>query len=172
LGCNRSQGTETGASLRANHLREIAEVFSSTNQFFVNRRIYREDEWKRRKLDGLSHLIRGALRANDFVELRVVSEQALELAEILGPEARLVSVSEVADGKGFTASVTLPREQVPFALPAVIGAGASDAWVSPMSIYYSHEADRSSRAQAEARNTSPSLPLTPVEPLTPSEPVV
>lgn len=156
------EGTETGASLRANHLREIAEVFSSTNQFFVNRRIYREDDWKRRKLDGLSHLIRGALRANDFVELRVVSEQALELTEILGPQARLVAVSEVADGKGFTASVTLPREQVPYALPAVIGAGASDAWVSPMSIYYSHDADRSSRAAAEARNTSPSLPLTPV----------
>jgi ATP phosphoribosyltransferase len=155
------EGTETGASLRANHLREIAEVFTSTNQFFVNRRIYREDDWKRRKLDGLSHLIRGALRANDFVELRVISEQALELTDILGPEAQLVAVSEVANGKGFTASVTLPREKVPYALPAVIAAGASDAWVSPMSIYYSHEADRSSRAAAEARNTSPGLPLTP-----------
>lgn len=156
------EGTETGASLRANHLREIAEVFTSTNQFFVNRRIYREDDWKRQKLDGISHLIRGALRANDFVELRVVSEQVLELSAILGPEARLVAVSQVADGTGFTASVTLPRENVPSALPAVIAAGASDAWVSPMSIYYSHEADRSSRAAAEARNTSPGLPLTPV----------
>jgi ATP phosphoribosyltransferase len=156
------EGVETGASLRANHLREIAEVFSSTNQFFVNRRIYREDEGKRRKLDAISHLIRGALRANDFVELRVVSQTALELTEILGPDARLVAVSEVADGKGFTASVTLPRERVPYALPAVIGAGATDAWVSPMSIYYSHEADRSSRAAAEARNHSPGLPLSPV----------
>jgi ATP phosphoribosyltransferase len=153
------EGTETGASLRANHLREIAEVFSSTNQFFVNRRIYRENDWKRSKLDGLSHLIRGALRANDFVELRVVSEQALELTEILGPEARLVEVSEVVNGKGFTASVTLPREHVPYALPAVIAAGASDAWVSPMSIYYSQDADRTSRAAAEARNTRPGLPL-------------
>jgi hypothetical protein len=93
----------------------------------------------------------------------VVSEQALELTEILGPQARLVAVSEVADGKGFTASVTLPRENVPYALPAVIAAGASDAWVSPMSIYYSQDADRTSRAAAEARNSSPGLPLSPAE---------
>jgi ATP phosphoribosyltransferase len=155
------EGTETGASLRANHLREIADVFSSTNQFFVNRRIYREDEWKRGKLDAVSHLIRGALRANDFVELRVVSEQALELSAILGPDARLVAVSEVADGKGFTASVTLPRASVPYALPAVIAAGATDAWVSPMSIYYSDTDDENVRARTEARNVSLSLPLAP-----------
>jgi ATP phosphoribosyltransferase len=144
------EGTETGASLRANHLREIAEVFTSTNQFFVNRKIYREDSWKQQKLDAISHLIQGALRANDFVELRVVSEQVLELSQILGPDARLVAVSEVAAGKGFTATVTLPRASVPYALPAVIAAGATDAWVTPMAIYYSYEADRSLRAEAEA----------------------
>jgi ATP phosphoribosyltransferase len=154
------EGTETGASLRANHLREIAEVFSSTNQFFVNRRIYREDDWKRRKLDALSHLIRGALRANDFVELRVVSDHALELTEILGPDARVVAVSGPGQGEGFTATVTLPRERVPYALPAVIAAGASDAWVTSMSIYYSAAADTSLRAATEARNARPGLPLT------------
>jgi ATP phosphoribosyltransferase len=160
------EGTETGASLRANHLREIAEVFTSTNQFFVNRRIYREDSWKRDKLDAVSHLIRGALRANDFVELRVISEQALELAEILGVDAQLVAVSEVAGGKGFSATVTLPRTRVPYALPAVVAAGASDAWVTAMSIYYSQDADSSLRAETEARNARLSLPLAPVDPFT------
>jgi ATP phosphoribosyltransferase len=162
------EGTETGASLRANHLREIAEVFTSTNQFFVNRRIYREDDWKRQKLDAVSHLIRGALRANDFVELRVVCEQALPLAEILGLDARLVAVAEAGDGRGFTATVTLPRASVPQALPAVIAAGATDAWVTAMSIYYSHEADSSLRAETEARNASAGLPLaSPVPAVTP-----
>lgn len=158
------EGSETGASLRANHLREVAEVFSSTNQFFVNRRIYREDDWKRQKLDALSSLIRGALRANDFVELRVVSEKEIDIPGLLGPQARLVAVAGAADGRGITSTVTLPREQVPQALPAVIAAGASDAWVSPMSIYYSHEADGISRAAAEAHNHSQGLPLAPVVP--------
>lgn len=157
------EGTETGNSLRANHLREVAEVFSSTNQFFVSRRIYRDDEWKRSKLDAISHLIRGALRANDVVELRVVADQELALEQILGPDARVVA-SQVSAGTGFTASVTLPRGSVPYALPAVIAAGATDAWVTPMSIYYSHEADATSKAAAEARNASASLPLAPLAP--------
>ena len=155
------EGTETGSSLRANHLREIAEVFTSINQFFVNRRIYRQDDWKREKLDGLSHLIRGALRANDYVELRVVTPHKLDFERILGSEARLVTSAELADGAGYTAVVTLPRADVPAALPAVISAGASDAWVSPMSIYYSDTHDETLRARTEARNGSPSLPLAP-----------
>ncbi|GAA3618063.1 ATP phosphoribosyltransferase [Kineosporia mesophila] len=158
------EGVETGNSLRANHLREVAEVFSSTNQFFVSRKIYRDDEWKRNKLDAVSHLIRGALRANDVVELRVVADKPLSLEEILGPDARVVSASDAVNGQGFTATVTLPRASVPYALPAVIAAGATDAWVSPMSIYYSHEADATSKAAAEARNASASLPLAPVAP--------
>jgi ATP phosphoribosyltransferase len=160
------EGTETGNSLRANHLREVAEVFSSTNQFFVSRKIYRDDEWKRSKLDAISHLIRGALRANDVVELRVVAEKPLPLAEILGPDARVVAASEAVGGQGYTATVTLSRVSVPYALPAVIAAGATDAWVSPMSIYYSHEADATSKAAAEARNASASLPLAPLAPAT------
>jgi ATP phosphoribosyltransferase len=158
------EGTETGASLRANHLREVAEVFSSTNQFFVNRRVYREDDWKRRKLDAICHLIRGALRANDFVELRVVAPHKLPFEQILGPQARVVAAAELAEGAGFTATVTLPRAFVPQALPAVIAAGASDAWVSPMSIYYSGTDDATLRELAEMRNVSPSLPLAPVNP--------
>ena len=156
------EGTETGASLRANHLREIAEVFTSINQFFVNRRIYRENDWKRQKLDGISHLIRGALRANDYVEMRVVTPQKLDYEQILGPGARLMTSTELADGAGFTAIITLPRTYVPQALPAVISAGASDAWVSPMSIYYSNADDEDLRARAEARNGRLSLPLAPL----------
>jgi ATP phosphoribosyltransferase len=155
------EGTETGTSLRANHLREIAEVFTSMNQFFVNRRIYREDDWKRQKLDGICHLLRGALRANHYVELRVVTPHKLDYGRILGPEARLVTSSELAEGAGFTATVTLPRAYVPSALPAVISAGASDAWVSPMAIYYSDTDDEDMRARTEARNGPLSLPLAP-----------
>lgn len=133
------EGTETGASLRANHLREIAEVFRSTNQFFVNRKIYIENAWKRRKLDGIAHLLRGALKANDFVELRIIADKSLELGQILGENARTVMISESTESTPFMATVTLPKSEVLRAMPAVISAGATDAWVSPMTIYYGGE---------------------------------
>ncbi|MGH3912369.1 MAG: ATP phosphoribosyltransferase [Pseudonocardiaceae bacterium] len=131
--------TETGASLRANHLREVAEIFRSTNQFFVNRKIYSEDPWKRRKLDGMTHLILGALKANDFVELRIIASKSLELGEILGDGVRTVTISEPTGGTPFIATVTLPKSEISRAMPAVISAGATDAWVSPMAIYYGSE---------------------------------
>lgn len=130
------EATETGSSLKANRLREVSEVFRSTNQFFANRRIYQENPWKRKKLDGLTHLIRGALRAHDFVELRVIAPKGIELASILGPSARIVMETEPSDSIGFSATVAIPKSHVSQVLPEVIAAGASDAWVSPMAVYY------------------------------------
>jgi ATP phosphoribosyltransferase len=154
------EGTETGSSLRANHLREVAEVIRSTNQFFVNRRVYREDGWKRQKLDGIAHLLRGALRAIDFVEMRVVAKKPLDLTAVLsGDDVKVVATMEPLEGRSYTAIVTLPRHKVPHALPAVIAAGASDAWVSAMSIYYSDEADRTLREQADSQNRDEHVPL-------------
>jgi ATP phosphoribosyltransferase len=137
--------TETGASLHANHLREVVEIFTSTNQFFVNRRIYAENAWKLRKLDAIAHLIRGALKASEFVELRVVADRRLDLKHILGDQARTVLMSESRAGAPFAAMVTLPKSEVPKALPAVISAGATDVWVSPMTIYYGAEEASSMR---------------------------
>ncbi|MFE7797983.1 ATP phosphoribosyltransferase [Nocardia sp. NPDC057440] len=133
------EGTETGASLRANHLREVAEIFSSTNQFFMNRKVYRENQWKREKLEGIAHLVRGALKANEFVEMRIIATRPLLLDGILGDSGRMITSSLPTAGMPFMALVTLPKAEVPRALPAVIAAGATDAWVTPMTIYYDTE---------------------------------
>ncbi|MEV0357672.1 ATP phosphoribosyltransferase [Nocardia sp. NPDC050697] len=135
------EGTETGASLRANHLREIAEVFRSSNQFFVNRRVYKDDEWKRAKLDGLTHLLRSALKAHDYVELHILARKRLDLAAIAGDQGRISHMGGPVDGGMFSTSLTIRKDQVPRVMPAVIAAGASDVWVAPMSIYYSEGAD-------------------------------
>jgi ATP phosphoribosyltransferase len=137
------EGTETGASLRANRLREIAEVFKSSNQFFVNRRVYKQDEWKRAKLDGLAHLLRSALKAHDYVELHVLARKHLDLAPILGDQSRIAHSSGPVDGSMFTATLTVRKDEVPRVMPAAIAAGASDVWVAPMSIYYSDGSDPS-----------------------------
>ena len=131
------EGTETGASLKANGLRTIAEVFKSTSQFFANREAYRADTWKRNKIDGIVHLLTGALRANELVQLTVVAARRLDLSKVLDEDARVITANGPTKSTPFHAIVTLARTSVPKALPAVIAAGASDAWVSPLSIYYS-----------------------------------
>jgi ATP phosphoribosyltransferase len=136
------EGTETGTSLRANGLRVIAEVFRSTSQFFANREAYRHDPFKRDKLDAVTHLIKGALRANELVQLTVVADRHLDLAGILGPDSRIVTITEATAGGRFHALVTIDKAFIPRALPAVISAGATDAWISPLNVFYSDAAER------------------------------
>ena len=51
--------TETGSSLRANHLRIVDEILQSTTRFIVNKTAY-ADPWKKEKIDDL--VLMGALR--------------------------------------------------------------------------------------------------------------
>ncbi|MBN2370269.1 MAG: ATP phosphoribosyltransferase [Vicinamibacteria bacterium] len=62
--------TETGSSLRANRLREIATVLEVRNLFIANRDAW-EDPWKRNKLENLALLLSGALSAADKVGLKM-----------------------------------------------------------------------------------------------------
>jgi ATP phosphoribosyltransferase len=131
------EATETGSSLLANGLRPIADVFRSTTQFFANTSSYHANSWKREKLDGLAHLLAGALRADDMVQLTVVSDGDLGLTDILPPDARVVVADKSGDGSTFRAVVTLSKVSVPHAIPAVISRGATHAWVSALDVYYS-----------------------------------
>jgi ATP phosphoribosyltransferase len=129
------EATETGSSLRANGLRIIETVTTSTTQFFANKRAYRTDPWKAAKIDGLAHLLSGALRADEVVQLTVVAEKALDLAELVPAGARVIEIAGGGD-QAFHATVVLRKRDVPAALPALITAGASSAWVSTVDIFH------------------------------------
>src|SRR5439155_2976461 len=60
--------TETGGSLRANNLRIIAELMQSTTRFIANESAY-ADPWKRKKMDDLVLMLRGAMAAEGTVGL-------------------------------------------------------------------------------------------------------
>jgi ATP phosphoribosyltransferase len=131
------EATETGSSLLANGLRPIADVFRSTTQFFANTAGYHGNPWKRKKLDGLAHLLTGALRADEMVQLTVVADSDLGLTDILPPDAHVVVADKAGDGSTFRAVVTLSKVSIPHAIPAVISSGATHAWVSALDVYYS-----------------------------------
>jgi len=149
------EATETGSSLRANGLRIIGEVFVSNTQLFANRYVYRTDPWKRDKLDGLSHLLVGALRADSLVQLTVVGDRELALSDILPADARIVTATGPTQQSPFHAVITLPKASVPQALPAVIAQGATDAWVSSLDIHYAKVPDQPAAVAENTRSVGP-----------------
>jgi len=62
--------TETGTTIRAHGLRIIAEMMQTSTQLIANKQAMR-DEWKRAKIDQMSTLLQGALRAERLVGLKM-----------------------------------------------------------------------------------------------------
>jgi ATP phosphoribosyltransferase len=62
--------TETGSSLRANKLRIVDTLLTSTPRLIANRAAWR-DPWKRAKIETLALLLRGALEAESKVGLKM-----------------------------------------------------------------------------------------------------
>jgi ATP phosphoribosyltransferase len=60
--------TETGSSLRANNLRIVCDILQSTTRFIANEAAA-ADPWKRRKMDDLVLMLRGAMAAEGKVGL-------------------------------------------------------------------------------------------------------
>src|SRR6195256_4456161 len=62
--------TETGSSLRANKLRIVEELMTSSTRFISNLNAW-EDGWKREKMENLAMLLQGALAAEGMVGLKM-----------------------------------------------------------------------------------------------------
>jgi ATP phosphoribosyltransferase len=73
--------TETGSSLRANNLRIVDTLLTSTPRLIVNHDSWK-DSWKRKKIETLALLLRGALEAEAKVGLKMNIEQS-RLANLL-----------------------------------------------------------------------------------------
>ncbi|MBM3245151.1 MAG: ATP phosphoribosyltransferase [Candidatus Omnitrophica bacterium] len=67
--------TETGRSLKANKLVEIATLCESTTQFIANKSAYK-DSWKKDKMEEIAVLLRGAIAAEAKVGLKMNIKKA------------------------------------------------------------------------------------------------
>lgn len=66
--------TETGSSLRAHKLREVTTLCESTTQFITNKTAL-SDPWKRKKMEQIALLLKGAIAANNMVGLKMNIEE-------------------------------------------------------------------------------------------------
>lgn len=103
--------TETGRSLKANKLQEIATICESTTQFIANINAYK-DNWKRNKIDQIAVLLKGAIVAEEKVGLKMnVRKQDLKKVIALLPALKKPTISRLS-GEGWFAVETVIDEKV------------------------------------------------------------
>jgi ATP phosphoribosyltransferase len=116
--------TETGSSLRAHQLRIVETILASTPRLIVNHKAWR-DSWKRKKVENLAMLLRGALEAEAKVGLKMNVRQK-NLPKLLQslPALRNPTISTLSQA-GWVAVETIIDEHVVRALiPQLKAAGA------------------------------------------------
>lgn len=116
--------TETGSSLRAHNLKEIATICVSTTQFIANKVSYR-DVWRRRKMEQIVLLLRGAIEAEGKVGLKmnVRSEDLCGLLKIL-PALQKPTISGLSDGGWVAVETVIEEHLVRKIIPELKEAGA------------------------------------------------
>lgn len=117
--------TETGTSLRANKLRIVEELLTSTTRLIANRDSWR-DPWKREKLENIAILLQGAIKAESFVGLMVnVEEQNLQAVLDLLPSLQKPTISRLSDDSWFDVMVVLEEKEVRDLIPRLKRSGAT-----------------------------------------------
>ena len=116
--------TETGTSLKANDLRIIDTVCKSTTQFIANTRAWK-NPWKRKKINGLILLLKGAILAEDKVGLKMnVSEKNLKKILNILPAMKKPTVAPLSQENWYDVDTIISEETVKELIPKLKKAGA------------------------------------------------
>ena len=124
--------TETGSSIRANNLRIVDTLLTSTTRFVANKAAW-ATPWKREKMENIAMLLRGAIEARAKVGLKMnVPENRLQ--EVIGflPAEKSPTVSRLADSQWVAVEVILEERQERELIPALKRAGATGIITYPL----------------------------------------
>ena len=114
----------SGSSLRANNLRVVDTVLTSTPRFIANRDACK-DEWKSQKMARLILLLEGAIRAASRAGLMMNVPKAA-LAQVLGqlPALNSPTVSTLDDEAWVALNTVVEESQAKDLIPRLREAGA------------------------------------------------
>ena len=124
--------TETGSSIRANNLRVVDTILTSTTRFVANKKAW-DVPWKREKMENIAMLLQGAIQARAKVGLKMnVPEN--RLTEVIGflPAEKSPTVSRLADSAWVAVEVILEERQERELIPALKRAGATGIITYPL----------------------------------------
>ena len=116
--------TETGSSLRANNLRIVDTLLSSTPRLIANHDSW-QSAWKRKKIETLAMLLRGAIEAEAKVGLKMNIKQS-RLANLLKslPALRTPTISQLSLAGWVAVETIIDEHIVREIIPALKAAGA------------------------------------------------
>lgn len=116
--------TETGSTLRANNLRIVDELLQTNTQLIANRDSY-QDPWKREKIEQISLLLQGALRAEGMVGLKMnVSANDLKSVIEILPSITAPTVSNLFQNDWFSVETIISEKIVRELIPKLQKLGA------------------------------------------------
>ncbi len=124
--------TETGTSLRANELRIIDTVITSTTRFIANKQAW-EDKFKREKIENISILLNAAIEARSKVGLKMnIKKDNLESILKVLPAEKSPTISSLADSDFVAIEVIIDDKIERTLVPALKRAGASGIITYPL----------------------------------------
>lgn len=116
--------TETGRSLKANKLIEIATLCESTTQFIANRQAFK-DSRKRAKMEQVALLLKGAIAAEEKVGLKMnVRKNDLKKVIARLPALKKPTVSGLSDDGWYAIETVIDEKIVRVLIPELKNAGA------------------------------------------------
>ena len=116
--------TETGSSLRANNLRIVCDILTSTTRFIATAAAA-ADPWKREKMDDLILMLKGAMAAEGKVGL-MMNVRKTDLAAVLGilPALQKPTISGLSDPEWADVMTIIAEDTVRHIIPRLKAAGA------------------------------------------------
>ena len=116
--------TETGSTIRAHGLKIIHEFMTSNTQFIANKDSYK-DPWKREKIEQIILLLKGALRAENMVGLKMnVPEEKLKGVIKILPSLNAPTVAGLYNTTWASVETVVESKIVRELIPKLIKAGA------------------------------------------------
>jgi ATP phosphoribosyltransferase len=117
--------TETGSSLKANNLRIVCDLLQSTTRFIANERAV-GDGWKKKKMDDLILMLRGAMAAEGKVGLMMnVPTATLKAVLAILPALQNPTVSSLSNPEWVAVNTILEESVVRTLVPQLKAAGAT-----------------------------------------------
>lgn len=116
--------TETGSTLKANGLRIVEELMQTNTQLIANRQSY-QDPWKKEKIEQISLLLQGALRAEGMVGLKMnVSASDLQRVIEILPSITAPTIANLFQSDWFAIEVMVSEKVVRELIPQLLKRGA------------------------------------------------
>jgi len=125
--------TETGSSLKANNLRIVHEILSSTTRLIASREAM-ADDFKRNKIADVAMLLKAALEAQgkSMIVLNVHADNLVAVEDLL-PSLKSPTVSPLKVPDWFSVSTIVNARDVRILIPRLKAAGAEDILELPLS---------------------------------------